>query len=58
MIITVLLSNRVYLLKIVQVGLKTVLVVQWFGLHVFTAEGLGSIPGGGTKIPQAAQVGQ
>ena len=27
------------------------LVVQWLGLHAFTAEGLGSIPGQGTKIP-------
>ena len=25
------------------------LVVQWLGLHTFTAEGLGSIPGQGTK---------
>ena len=31
------------------------LVVQWLGLHTLTAEGLGSIPGQGTKIPQAAQ---
>ena len=31
------------------------LVVQWLGLHVFTTEGLGSIPGRGTKIPQATQ---
>ena len=29
------------------------LVVQKLGLHVLTAEGLGSIPGQGTKIPQA-----
>ena len=29
------------------------LVVQWLGLHIFTASGLGSIPGQGTKIPQA-----
>ena len=25
--------------------------VQWLGLSVVTAEGLGSIPGQGTKIP-------
>ena len=31
------------------------LVVQWLGLGAFTAVGLGSIPGGGTKILQAAQ---
>ena len=30
------------------------LVVQWLRLHGFTAEGLGSTPGGGTKIPQVA----
>ena len=34
------------------------LVVQWLGLSTFTAEGLGSIPGQGTKIPQAARHGQ
>ena len=34
------------------------LVVQWLGLHAFTAEGAGSIPGRGTKIPQASQHGQ
>ena len=28
------------------------LVVQWLGLCAVTAEGLGSIPGQGTKIPQ------
>ena len=27
--------------------------VQWLGLFTFTAEGLGSIPDQGTKIPQA-----
>ena len=29
------------------------LMVQWLGLHAFTAKGPGSIPGQGTKIPQA-----
>ena len=29
----------------------TFLVVQWLGLHTFTAEGMGSIPGWRTKIP-------
>ena len=29
-------------------------MVQWFGLHAFTAEGPGSIPGWGAKIPRAA----
>ena len=34
------------------------LAVQWSGLGTFTAEGLGSIPGQGTKIPQAMWCGQ
>ena len=34
------------------------LVVQWLGLFAFTAKDLGSIPGQGTKIPQAAWHGQ
>ena len=34
------------------------LAVQWLGLRTFTAEGTGSIPGQGTKIPQAAWCGQ
>ena len=29
------------------------LVVQWLGLHTLTAKGTGSIPGRGTKLPQA-----
>ena len=29
------------------------MVVQWLGFSAFTAEGLGSIPGWGTEIPQA-----
>ena len=33
-------------------------VTQWLGLHDFTAEGLGLIPGQGTKILQTAQCGQ
>ena len=39
-----------------QVG--TSLVVQWLRLRPFTAEGLGSIPGPGTKTPHAAWCGQ
>ena len=31
------------------------LVVQWLGLGTFTTEGLGSIPGWGTKILKAMQ---
>ena len=34
------------------------LVVQWLGLCAFPAEGSGSIPGQGTKIPQVAQCSQ
>ena len=34
------------------------LEVQWLGLSAFIAEDLGSIPGQGTKIPQALQYGQ
>ena len=34
------------------------LVVQWLGLRAFTAEGAGSIPVQGIKIPQTAQRGQ
>ena len=31
-------------------------MIQWLGLCSFTAEGMGSIPGLGTKIPEAAQL--
>ena len=34
------------------------LVVPWLGLRASTAGGLGSIPGQGTKIPQAAWCGK
>ena len=34
------------------------LMVQWLGIRVFTAEGPGSIPGQGTKIPKAVQHSQ
>ena len=33
-------------------------VANWLGLGAFTAEGVGSIPGRGTKIPQAGQCSQ
>ena len=37
----------------------TSLVVQWLRLHASKAGvGVGSIPGGGTKIPYAMQCGQ
>ena len=34
------------------------LVAQWLELRAFTAEGAGSIPGRGTKVPQATQCSQ
>ena len=34
------------------------LAIQWLGLHMLTAEDPGSIPGRGTKVPQATQHGQ
>ena len=34
------------------------LAVQWLLLHAFTAEGPGSIPGWGAKIPQAVRRGR
>ena len=36
----------------------TSLVVQWLRLSASTAEGMGSIPGWGTKIPCAVGYGQ
>ena len=31
-------------------------MIQWLRLHAFTAKGPGSVPGGGSKIPQEALV--
>ena len=39
-------------------GVGNSVVVQRLGLCAFTAKGLGSIPGQGTKIPQTMQGGQ
>ena len=39
-------------------GLGTSLAVQWLGLCTSTAGSMGSIPGWGTKMPQAAQHSQ
>ena len=36
-----------------KIGVGNSLVVQWLGLSAFTGEGPSSIPGWGTKIPQA-----
>ena len=37
---------------------ETSLIVQWWKLHATNAEGVGSIPGGGTKISHATGHGQ
>ena len=42
--------NRLLILK---TGFRDSLAAQWLGHFISTAEGLGSIPGQGTKIPQA-----
>ena len=47
-----------YDLNNIRVSVGNSLAVQWLGLCTFTAEGTGSIPGRGTKIPQAAQCSQ
>ena len=38
--------------------MRNALAVPWLGLEAFTAEGPGSIPGRGTKIPQTTQYSQ
>ena len=38
-----------------KLGRGNSLLVQWLGLHAFTAKGMGSIPGRGTKILQAVR---
>ena len=43
---------------ILNLSLGNSLVVQWLGLSSFTAEDPGSIPGQGTKIPQAMWCGK
>ena len=43
--------------KIKKNYLGSSLVVQWLGLGAFTDVALGSIPGRGTKIPQAMWCG-
>ena len=40
-------------LKMYEIGDS--LAAQWVRLHVSTAEGMGLIPGSGTKIPHATQ---
>ena len=43
------------LIRIYKGGIS--LVVQWLRLHIPTANGAGSIPGPGTKIPHAVRHG-
>ena len=55
-------SLYIYLLWTTQILFKMCcwnsLAVQWLGLHSFTAESMGLIPGQGTKILQAIRHGQ
>ena len=52
-----LLSNKIWWNQRKQINSRgrigNSLAVQWLGLHVLTAKGLGSVPGQGTRIPQA-----
>ena len=48
--------SHVELFKLIKIRGNS-LVVQWLGLCAFTAEGLGSVSGWGTKILQAVQRG-
>ena len=45
-------------MAIIIANTETPLVVQWFGLHAFTAGPKGLMPGQGTKIPPAEWCGQ
>ena len=49
---------RAYLRSLKKKNHGSSLEVQWLGLCAPTAGGMGSIPGHGTKIPQAAWRGQ
>ena len=55
-IVNILNATELFTLKWSILG--TSLAVQWLRLHASTAGGMGSIPGGGTKIPQATGHGQ
>ena len=48
-------KNKYYLKKI---GIRNFLEVKWLALRTFSAQGVGSIPGQGTKILQAVWCGQ
>ena len=49
-------GGKFYMVKLFSQGNS--LAVQWSGLRTFTAEGAGSIPGRGTKVPQAVWYSQ
>ena len=51
-------SERGGLNKLSELRYRNSLAVQWLGLGAFSAKGPGSIPGRGTKIPQAVQRSQ
>ena len=51
-------KKKLYKIHSKEDNLENSLAVQWVGLHSFTAKGKGSIPGRGTKVPQAKGHGQ
>ena len=57
-IMTMTFNHRQKQCPTVEVRRGNSLVVQWLGLRAFTAMGPGSIPGEGTKIPQAERLSQ
>ena len=57
-IFSFLIKSRTFTFSLKGSTLGNSLAVQWLGLHALTAEGPGSIPGWGTKIPQAVQCDQ
>ena len=50
-----LLLSGLHFLHLLNEGIGTTLAVQWLRLRASNAEGTGSIPGRGTKIPRATQ---
>ena len=48
-------AKNIYYVSLYRSLPGTCLVVQWLGLHGFSAMGPGSIPGWGTKISQATR---
>ena len=49
-------GEKTWDLKLEDLHPENSLVVQWFTLHASAARDTGSVPGQGTKIPQAALV--